>query len=596
VKQWLADQAGNPKPQSVASGGAGEESAAKPRRKNLLPPKNSPFEWTLAVRESGGTPPPTRVLIRGNAATEGAEVEPAFPAVLSAEKPNITVAANASSSGRRLALASWIAAPQNPLTARVMVNRVWQHHFGKGIVRTTTDFGRAGSPPTHPELLDSLAAAFIDGGWSIKKLHRLIMLSQTYRQSSKADRAEGFAADPGNDLLWHQNLRRLEAEAVRDSVLCVTGSLNPVMGGRGFFPHLGGEVLAGQSRPGLDWEVSSSAEQARRSVYAFVRRTMAVPFLETFDYNNTTSPLPERAVTTVAPQALMLLNDGFMHAQAVAFAERLLREAGDKPIAQITRSWQLALNRAPSPQETKTAADWLERQTKAFTALSSRLAFRPDVAAALATDYFPKLSPSQFLTGPAEGWNYYRGHWAPPYEGIRVVDREIGPFALWQGGMLKDGAVSAKVTLSSPVELAGLLFRASAQGDEVRGYEVVLDPRRQKITLRRDGPKPVELASAAARLPIGEPFPLTVECGDTRVQVRLHDTVILETVDPEPIVAEGRIGVRTWGGAVWLDSLTLHPEGAAGIAVPSGDPPPARQALQSLCLLVFKLNEFLYVD
>src|SRR5262249_26095112 len=157
------------------------------------------------------------------------------------------------------------------LTARVLANRVWQHHFGTGLVKTTTDFGRIGSPPSHPELLDWLAAEFIANGWSIKQLHRVIMISQTYSQSCRADNATALAVDPDNTLLWRQNLRRLEAETIRDTALSVADQLNLQQGGRGFFPHLGGEVLAGQSRPGLDWEVSSEAEKSRRSVYAYVR-------------------------------------------------------------------------------------------------------------------------------------------------------------------------------------------------------------------------------------------------------------------------------------------------------------------------------------
>jgi hypothetical protein len=274
-----------------------------------------------------------------------------------------------------------------------------------------------------------------------------------------------------------------------------------------------------------------------------------------------------------------------------------MREAGDQPSAQITRAWQLALNREPSSQEAKTAADWLERQTKAFTTLSSRLTFRPDVAAALSTDYFPKLTPSQFLNGPSEGWGYYRGVWAPPYESIRVVDRERGPFALWQGGGFKDGTIDAKVTLPGSAELAGLLFRASAEGDESRGYEIVLDPRRQKIALRRHGAKPVVLMETDARLPAGEAFPLHIECTGPRIKVALHGTPVLDATDSQPTAMDGKVGVRAWGGPLWLDSLTLgSADGSSSIIIPSGNPAPARSALQSLCLLVFNLNEFLYAD
>src|SRR5262249_49512134 len=158
--------------------------------------------------------------------------------------------------------------------ARVMANRVWQHHFGKAIVRSTSDFGRGGSGATHPELLDWLASQLRDDGWSIKRLHKKIMLSNAYRMSSRADNTAALAVDPANDLLWRQNLRRLEAEAIRDTVLAVSGRLNLTPGGRGYFPHLDGEVLAGASKPGNGWEVSKPEEENRRSVYMFIKRTM----------------------------------------------------------------------------------------------------------------------------------------------------------------------------------------------------------------------------------------------------------------------------------------------------------------------------------
>ena len=156
------------------------------------------------------------------------------------------------------------------------------------------------------------------------------MLSATYRMSSRADNTNAVAIDPGNELLWRQNLRRIEAEAIRDTILAVSGDLNPAMGGRGFFPHLGGEVLAGASKPGLGWEISPDREQDRRSIYTFVKRSMLSPALDIFDYSNTAQPLGERPVTTVAPQSLMLLNDDFMQQQAAAFAARLVKEAGSR--------------------------------------------------------------------------------------------------------------------------------------------------------------------------------------------------------------------------------------------------------------------------
>ncbi|HXI52656.1 MAG TPA: PSD1 and planctomycete cytochrome C domain-containing protein, partial [Candidatus Saccharimonadales bacterium] len=354
VAEWKQAHASRLKPLEEALAGATNAETKKKLARQVEQTKGEspPFPWALAIRERGPRPPPTHVLIRGNAGSEGPEVEPAFLSVLGGRKPDLPEPApGAVSSGRRRVLAEWIASPSNPLTARVMANRIWQHHFGRGLVKTASDFGHAGTPPTHPQLLDWLADEFIAHGWSVKALHKTILLSAVYRMSSRTDNTQAEAADPDNDFFWRQNLRRLEAESLRDTVLAISGQLNPVAGGRGFFPRLSGEVLAGQSRPGLDWEISSQAELARRSIYAYVRRTMPIPVLEAFDYNNTASPVSERPVTTVAPQALMLLNDEFMQTQADAWAARLVREAGPSPERQIQRGFRLALGRDPTARE-----------------------------------------------------------------------------------------------------------------------------------------------------------------------------------------------------------------------------------------------------
>src|SRR5262249_2477761 len=185
--------------------------------------------------------------------------------------------------GRRKVLADWIASKDNPLTARVMANRIWQHHFGRGIVRSSSDFGYQGTPPTHPELLDCLASELVAGGWRRKPIHRLLVLSSAYRMSSRPDSA-ALAKDPENDLFWRFNLRRLTAEEVRDSILAVSGNLNRArMNGPSVFPRIQREVLHGQSRPGIGWRPSSPEEQARRSVYVHIKRSLAVPLLAAFD-------------------------------------------------------------------------------------------------------------------------------------------------------------------------------------------------------------------------------------------------------------------------------------------------------------------------
>ncbi|MFM8892928.1 MAG: PSD1 and planctomycete cytochrome C domain-containing protein, partial [Planctomycetia bacterium] len=274
--------------------------------------------WALCAID-GAPPGKARVLVRGNPGSPGAEVEPGLPEVLR----GIALEGSVPNSRDRRGLAAWIADAANPLTARVLVNRVWLHHFGRGLVSTPNDFGLAGEPPTHPELLDWLAAEFTGRGWSVKHLHRMIMASAAYQRSSRAEAAECLAADEANTLWWRQNRRRLEAEAIRDAFLVAAGTLNPAAGGRGFFTTVGRDSLAGQSKPGKGWEISPPAEQHRRSVYGFVKRTLLAPELESFDYTNTTSSVGQRSVTTVSPQALLLSNGGFARAQAAAMAERI---------------------------------------------------------------------------------------------------------------------------------------------------------------------------------------------------------------------------------------------------------------------------------
>ncbi|MBL9127166.1 MAG: PSD1 domain-containing protein [Verrucomicrobiales bacterium] len=552
-----------------------------------------PWPWALGVAERGATPPPTHVLIRGNAGTPGPEVEPGFPPVLNSSRRTPPPG-----QPRRLALADWIASPDNPLTARVFVNRVWQHLFGRGLAKTPSDFGKAGLPPTHPELLQWLAADFLANGWSVKALQRRIVLSETYQRSSRAE-GPAAAADPGNDLFWRQNLRRLDAEALRDTYLAVGGRLDLRPGGRGFFPRLGGEVLAGQSRPGLDWEVSGPSESARRSLYVYVRRTMMVPFFEAFDYSNTTSPLPDRPVTTVAPQALLLLNDEFLREQAAALGDRLTLEVGPDPRAVIRRGFERVLGRPPTDFESRRALDFMKSREADFEHLRSRLTFRPEVPPALSVDYMAKLSPEHFLSGPATGWTYHRGRWSGAYEGIRSLHRDQGPFALWQGGTLSNGVVEVLLVPHVALESAGLLFRASAKDDVARGYELELEARERRLRLRRHGTNTVDLASAPVGSLPADGLRIRVRLRDDRIEVRCGDdtTPSIDVRDPEPILGAGRFGVRAWGAAASLRDLVVRPDGGpAAIVYDGGLEPPSVRAVHAFCLLLLNLNETVYID
>ncbi|MGV3486256.1 MAG: PSD1 and planctomycete cytochrome C domain-containing protein, partial [Planctomycetaceae bacterium] len=251
----------------------------------------------LVVTEQGSEARPTFVLTRGNPNAEAEPVVPGFLEVLGGGDAKVLPTSNPATSGRRSALAKWIVDPQTqPMTARVMANRVWQYHFGRGLVRTPSDFGFSGSPPTHPELLDYLASYLIENDWHLKPLHRLMVTSEVYRRSSRqSDTA--YAADPENDLFWRFDPRRLSAEEVRDSLLAVSGRLDRRVGGRSMYPFLEAEVLAGQSQPGQGWHQSSEADRARRSIYVFTKRSLAVPLLASFDAADTDFTCPVRFAT-----------------------------------------------------------------------------------------------------------------------------------------------------------------------------------------------------------------------------------------------------------------------------------------------------------
>ena len=306
-----------------------------------------------AAAEDGANPAPLAIHRRGSPQNLGDPVEPAFPAVLTSKgahpQPAQPVAAG-KSSGRRLALANWLVQPENPLVSRVAVNRIWQHHFGRGLVPTPNDFGRLGELPTHPELLDYLARTFIEKGWSLKAMHRLLLTSQAYQASSTGTQ-ESLSKDPENMLFWRYPMRRLTAEELRDSILSVSGVLVPKMFGPPVHPPLPRAVLETQSVPGRNWPAESEEETARRTIYVHVKRSLSVPLLSDHDQAPTDTPCAVRFVSTVSTQALGLLNSEFMERQSRLFATRLRREAGADLTAQIRQGLHLVLQRAPRDSE-----------------------------------------------------------------------------------------------------------------------------------------------------------------------------------------------------------------------------------------------------
>jgi hypothetical protein len=326
-------------------------------------------DMVLCVTEIGSKPREIHRLVRGSPQAKAEKVQPGFPSIFGIADPKLpTPAAGAKTAGRRRVLADWIASKDNPRTARVMANRLWQFHFGRGIVRSSNDFGLQGTPPTHPELLDWLAAEFTSRGWRMKAMHKLIMLSNTYRMSSNAD-PRSLAKDPENNLFWRFNMRRLTAEEVRDSVLAVNGSLNSKkMFGPSIYTIIPAEVLAGQSQPGSGWGKSSPEERARRSVYIHVKRSLMVPVLESFDAADTDGTCPVRFSTTQPTQALGMLNGDFLNREATVFADLLKKQAAGNQGEQVKLALKRALQREPSAKETARGLKFINDAKKRFGA------------------------------------------------------------------------------------------------------------------------------------------------------------------------------------------------------------------------------------
>jgi hypothetical protein len=319
-------------------------------------------------------PLPVHLLHRGELSKPREIMAPAFPAALvDATEP--TTIAGVAPIKRRAALAQWLTSPANPLTARVLVNRVWGWHFGQAIVRTPNDFGAQGEPPTHPELLDWLARDLVQHGWSLKHLHRRIMLSSTYQMKSVAGGsalALALKVDPQNRLLWHFPRQRLDGEAIRDALLACAGNLNLKLSGPPVVPPLSAQELTGLFDTKAKWPVTKDvSEHTRRSVYLLVRRTFVYPLFAAFDPPEVMVSCPQRPRTIVPTQALTLLNSPLAAQQAAALARRLLKESGDEPARLLARAWRLAFSRDITQVEGERGLGFLQKRTAALAGSSS---------------------------------------------------------------------------------------------------------------------------------------------------------------------------------------------------------------------------------
>lgn len=327
--------------------------------------------WITTALELGVDAPPTRIRFTGIHERPTDEVQPAVPALWGGDE--LKIVATDKSSGRRAALANWLASANNPLTARVYVNRVWSQLFATGIISTVQDFGRAGAKPTNPELLDYLAADFINKGWSVKKLQREILLSSVYRQSSDY-RADAHKADPENKLLAVFPRKRLDAEEIRDSLLYASGKLEDVVGGPSVFPpiHKSLENTQTDFLNNKAWIVSDDPKDwNRRSIYVFTRRSLPYPLLQTFDPANPNIPHHKRDVTTTPLQALTLFNSDLTLDWSKALAGRVINEAGLDEGAQLNRLYQILFSRDPNKAEKAALKEFINNDEKAVLAKAS---------------------------------------------------------------------------------------------------------------------------------------------------------------------------------------------------------------------------------
>ena len=311
--------------------------------------------------------PPSYFLIRGDVESHGSQMKPGFIDVMTfGDPPTEIPRPDGRTSGRRLALAQWIASPQNPMTARVIVNRLWQKHFGRGIVATLENFGKMGEQPTHQDLLDWLAVELMNRRWSMKQISKLMMMSEAYQMASAFDDPADAKNDPENVYVWRFRAQRLEAEIVRDGMLAAGGNINLAVGGEPIFPFIPKDILAGQYRG--KWVNTPEGPAAwRRGVYVYQRRSLPYPMFDAFDHPDMNVTAGARHVSTVPTQALTLLNNPFVVSQATFLADRVSREASDPP-SQVRLAYRIALARPPTDAEIAIGTDLIvNRSLASFT-------------------------------------------------------------------------------------------------------------------------------------------------------------------------------------------------------------------------------------
>ncbi|MEE2947407.1 MAG: DUF1553 domain-containing protein [Verrucomicrobiota bacterium] len=333
----------------------------------------------MSLRHSFGPPyepgvPVTTVKLRGEYDNQGPAVKAGFPSIIAGHTKPAAVRLDPfkrwPTRSRRMALAKWIANRENPLTARVMMNRLWYRHFGRGLVRTPSDFGKLSGGSTHPGLLDWLAGRFVDSGWSLKSMHRLLVTSSTYRQSSLVKNETAMAVDPLNKLWWRCERRRLDAEAIRDSVLAVSGRLNSEQYGLPIFPPLPGDIAETVKYSENKWDTQLDHAGRKRSIYIYQQRTLNMPFMQAFDSTVCDESRPRRRTSVTPLQALSLFNGDFVNEEAASLGRRIQREAGESAEEKVRLACRLVFGRPPTSEESQFFSRLLEQDSDADAALN----------------------------------------------------------------------------------------------------------------------------------------------------------------------------------------------------------------------------------
>ena len=606
------------------------------------------YTTVLGWTDLSANPSPLHLLRNGDPKSPGEAISPGFLSLLPAlDHPLDPPEKDSRTSLRRLQLAEWMVHPNNPITSRIIVNRLWQHHFGLALVRSPNNFGFTGERPTHPELLDWLAHELIhpqqeladrtsgrplnSTPWSLKRIHKLIVMSATYRQSSNPKLHDQYMkTDPGNRLWWKAERRRLDAETLRDAMLLAAGTLETTLGGESFKASIDMEALEGLSRKSSAWQPSPLADQNRRSLYMYAQRSLPDPFLATFDLADTTLPCAERDVSTVAPQALALLNGSLAHLMSGQIAKRVT-EHSSHPEEQTLWAWRYIYRREPTAAELALALAHLRGQKKRFSddadshsASTPKAKWPPELQLALFADQGVESDDAARV----RMWRDQSGqghHASQPSE----VHRPKLPEEESDTGLIFDGQSRYLNVAGSLIKGQQSTLIAVATDSGKSGHREIISNWNggagnsvTSLFLGITDEQTFRFSDAlAGGFWIGDrqkPAVLTAIAGPNDARVWVNEQLVAERGSPLPdrrldtdwvIGQQGNINGEFWRGKIlavlaWdraltdqeREQVTLRLAERFKISTQSERPQPDFLAIQSLCHVLLNSNEFIYVD